>query len=154
MRLDPDRFEKLVETLADDLEPDNLLRYICNIPRLLQRGKMLCDLQATQQLIQEINTAYQALTDTRHKLRDLLDTALLPESLSRPQALGLYAFTLSLCSIYHCILSGPKFGQVDPAVRGEELVEANALPGEGSRRSQSTWLCLYVLDSFRGLVVC
>ena len=43
MRLNLDRFEKLVEAFTDNLEPDNVLRYIYKVPRVLQRGKMLCN---------------------------------------------------------------------------------------------------------------
>jgi hypothetical protein len=114
-----------VEAFTRDLEPDNALRYIYNVPRLLQRGRMLCyDSEQTERLSQEIAAAYEALTDMRHELRYLLDNTLLERSLSRFQALSGYAFTLSVCSVYHCILKGPKFRQSTPQVTGEALAKS------------------------------
>ena len=125
MRLDPARFEELVEAFPDDSEAESLVRHMFQVPRLLQRGRMLCnDSEARQRFVQEIAAAYQALNDQRYELRHLLDTVLLRGSIPHFQALTGYAVILSQCSIYHCILTGPKFGQSHFHAEGGALADA------------------------------
>ena len=64
------------------------------------------------------------MTDLRHELRYLLDTVLLRGSIPQFQVLSGYAFTLSLCSIYYCILSGPESRQSNLQATGGALAEA------------------------------
>ena len=125
MRLDPNRFEKLVITLIKDPPSGSFMGFICNIPRLIERGKSLYgDLRATQELTREVMAAYLALTSARHALKKLLDTRAAPRSFSRVRNLRDYAFILTLCSIYYCMLRGFKKVQNGPADEGNELVKA------------------------------
>jgi hypothetical protein len=124
-RLDSDRFEKLVESFSNKTEFDNLLHYLYNVPRMIRRGMLLgSDSEATDQFIRNIESICQALTSMRQKLRDDLDNVLLTGDVTRLQISAEYAFTLSVCSIYHCVLRGPKLRPVNTLARTNALVVA------------------------------
>lgn len=125
MRLNPTRFEKLVVTLGENLPPGSFVHFIFNIPRLIERGNSLCgDFQATQELNQEVLTAYRALTSARHELRKLLDTKLVLGSSSRDKSSREYAFILTLCSIYYCMLRGLKSVENSLVFEENDLIQA------------------------------
>jgi hypothetical protein len=124
MRLDPDRFEGLVNVLIEHVPCDHLLHYAYNLPRVLKRGRAIyCHGITDLKLLDEVATNYQTLFETKSTLRTKMCDAQVLVGSRDPRITTDYGFALCLCCVYHCLLGSTGRAYRDHTEQGKQLVE-------------------------------